>query len=279
MYFYTFMIDISLIIDYFLQNVIFQEDKMRKITVILITVLFCCSLLFAAGSKEAGKTGYVFGSDCTWPPLEYVDENGQIVGFEIDLVAAISAKSGIPMTHRNVAWDGIFAGLTNGAYDAIASGVTITKERMEVMDFTDPTMEVVQSIIMNNGVAPIDSAAGLIGRKVGVQLGTTGHIALEKTAGINIKAYDEIGLAVEDLLNKNLDAVVCDSIIAADFVLTNDNYKGKLLVTGSASTEVEQLALVVEKGNTELLKILNDGIKALKEDGTMAALKKKWNIL
>jgi len=72
---------------------------------------------------------------------------------------------------------------------------------------------------------------------------------------------------------------VCDSIIAADFVLTNPNYSGKLLTTGNASNDVEDIALVVKKGNTELLEMLNTHIKAMQSDGTMDALKKKWNIL
>jgi len=255
------------------------EESMKKRYLALCFILIVGALLFAAGEKETAVKSYVFGSDCTWPPLEYVDEKGNIVGFEIDLVAAISAKSGIPMTHRNVAWDGIFAGLTNGAYDAIASGVTVTEERKQAMDFTTPIMQVTQSIIVNKGVTGLTNAASLSGKKVGVQIGTTGHIAMEKVPGVTIKAYDEIGLAVEDLLNKNVDAVICDSIIAADFVLTNVNYANKLVVTGNASDEIEQIALVVKKGNTELLKILNDGIAAITADGTMAALKKKWNIL
>ncbi len=252
---------------------------MKKRYLALLLVIMIGALLFASGSKESTVKSYVFGSDCTWPPLEYVDEQGNIVGFEVDLVAAISNHAGIPMTIRNVAWDGIFAGLTNGAYDAVASGVTITEERKVAMDFTTPIMQVTQSIIVNKNVTNLTNAASLAGKKIGVQIGTTGHIAMEKIPGVTIRAYDEIGFAVEDLLNNNVDAVICDSIIAADFVLTNTNYANKLAVTGTASEEVEQIALVVKKGNTELLTILNNGIAALEANGTLTALKQKWNIL
>jgi polar amino acid transport system substrate-binding protein len=121
---------------------------MKKTLLVCATMLMFVSILFAGGAKES--EGYVFGSDCTWPPLEFVDENGEIVGFEIDLIAAMSERSGIPMTVRNVAWDGIFAGLNNGAYDAVASGVTVLEERKATMDFTTPILEVTQSIIVNN---------------------------------------------------------------------------------------------------------------------------------
>ena len=250
---------------------------MKKSIILGILLITMVSVLFAGGAKE--KSGYVFGSDCTWPPLEFVDEKGDIVGFEIDLIAAMSERSGIPMSVRNVAWDGIFAGLANGAYDAVASGVTVLEERKATMDFTTPILEVTQSIIVNKGSGVLADEKALAGKVVGVQIGTTGNFAVEKIAGVTVKAYDEIGLAVEDLLNKNLDAVVADSIIAADFVLANDNYADKLNVTGTVAGEVEQISMAVKKGNAELLKILNDNIAALKADGTVAALKTKWNIL
>lgn len=250
---------------------------MKKILVVsLLLIMMVASTLFAGGKKEEG---YVIGSDCTWPPLEYVDESGNIVGFEIDLIAAISEYSKVPMTVRNVAWDGIFAGLSNGAYDAVVSGVTILDERKEVMDFTTPVLEITQSILVNNNNLSVKNSKDVVGKKIGVQIGTTGQFALEAIGGVTIKSYDEIGLAVEDLLNNNLDAVVADSIIASDFVLANENYAGRLQVTGTLQGDKEQIGWAVKKGNTELLSILNDGIKAMVANGTVDALKEKYNIL
>ena len=243
---------------------------MKKIIVVsLLLVLLVGSTAFAGGQKEEG---YIIGSDCTWPPFEYVDENGDIVGFEVDLIAAISEYSKVPMTVRNVAWDGIFAGLSNGAYDAVVSGVTILDERKEVMDFTTPILEVTQSILVTSSNTNISKSSDVVGKKIGVQIGTTGQFALEAIGGVTIKSYDEIGLAVEDLLNNNLDAVVADSIIAADFVLANENYAGKLLVKGTLEGDKEQIGWAVKKGNSELLTILNDGIKAMQDNGTVAKL-------
>lgn len=258
-------------------NLFVLEVAMKKSLILGVVLLVLTSMVFAGGAKE--EEGYVFGSDCTWPPLEFVDENGDIVGFEIDLISAMSERSGIPMSVRNVAWDGIFAGLNNGAYDAVASGVTVLEERKATMDFTTPILEVTQSIIVNKSGGGISGESDMAGKTVGVQIGTTGHFAVEKIAGVTVKAYDEIGLAVEDLLNKNLDAVVSDSIIAADFVLANENYADKLDASGSLAGDVELIAMAVKKGNTELLNIINENLAALEADGTIAALKDKWNIL
>jgi polar amino acid transport system substrate-binding protein len=250
---------------------------MKKSIIVAIALVFLVTTLFAGGAKE--KDGYVFGSDATWPPLEFVDESGEVTGFEIDLIAAISAKSGVTMKVRNVAWDGIFAGLANNAYDGVASGVTVTEERKATMDFTTPILEVTQSIIINNGATPLKDGNDLVGKTVGVQIGTTGNFAVEQFEGVIIKAYDDIGLAVEDLINRNVVAVVADSIIASEFVLQNENYAEKLNVSGTVAGEVEEIAIAVKKGNTKLLNILNESIAALMADGTINQLKAKWNIL
>ncbi|MGH0053435.1 MAG: basic amino acid ABC transporter substrate-binding protein [Sphaerochaetaceae bacterium] len=256
---------------------------MKKITLVILALLLSVSL-FAAGQEESSSQTYVFASDTTWPPLEYVDENGQIVGYEIDLVKEIEKLSGVTITIKSVAWDGIFAGLSNGAYDAVVSGVSVTDERKASMDFTSPTLYITQSIITQVADEDMTSAAALNGKRIGVQIGTTGQFFLEDYAEENgltytIRQYDEIGFAVEDLLNGNLDAVVCDSVIASDFALANANYAGKLHVSGTASEEGEPIAIAVQKGNAELLALVNDNLKKLEDNGTVDQLKKKYNIL
>ncbi|MFA5570534.1 MAG: basic amino acid ABC transporter substrate-binding protein [Sphaerochaetaceae bacterium] len=250
---------------------------MKRILLVTFVSLLVVASLFAGGAKE--KKGYVFGSDATWPPLEFVDENGKLTGFEVELVEAMGEVAGVPMTVKNTAWDGIFAGLANNHYDAVASGVSVTEERKNSMDFTNPILEVTQSIIVNKSSAPLADGNALRGKVVGVQIGTTGHFAVEKIDGVTVKAYDDIGLAVEDLLNRNVDAAVADSLIASDFVLENDNYAGRLSVTGTVAAETEKIAIAVKKGNSEFLAILNEALATLEANGTMAALKEKWNIL
>lgn len=260
---------------------------MKKLgTLVLVMLLAASALLFAQGQKESSKS-YVFAANCAWPPLEFVDENGDIVGFEIDLVNEIAKVNNVKITIRNVAWEGIFAGLANGAYDAVASGVSVTEERKATMDFSTPIMVITQAILAPIADTSLSNTASLNGKVVGVQLGTTGHIFLDDFMKKNpsfkatIKAYDEIGFAIEDMLNGNLQAVVTDSVIASDFVLSNPNYASKLKVAGSASDlgDPEPIAIAMLKGNTEVLDLVNNGLKQIEASGKMAELKKKWNIL
>lgn len=248
---------------------------MKKLSIVLIIVLSAL-MLFSCAKKEEQNKVYVFATDATWPPLEYIDESGNLTGFEVELVPMIGEKVGVKMEAKNIPWDTIFAGLANGQYDGVASGVSVTEDRKKTMDFSTPILEAGQVIIVKkaSAVSGIDDIKGL---KVGVQIGTTGDLVLDDYDVVR-KQYDDIGLALQDMLNGNIDACVCDSLIASDFVLANPNYKDKLKVAGSAFTQ-EDIAIAVKKGNKELLDLINKGLAELKADGSYDKLKAKWNLL
>ena len=250
---------------------------MKKLVIVILISLLAVFSLSASGNSE--KEGYTFATNANWPPLEYVDENGEIVGFEIDLIKAISETSGVPMDYVNTSWDTIFAGLANGQYDGIASGVTVTEERKQTIDFSTTIYQVTQSILTKKENSDLTTVESLFGKTVGVQMGTTGHFAMEEYPEITIKAYEDIALAIEDMINGNSDAVVCDSVIASDDVLANESYKDMLVVTGTASETIEDIAIAVEKGNTELLEIINSSLETLKENGKLDELYSKWNLM
>lgn len=247
---------------------------MKKLTAILLMAL-CAFTAFAGGASEDDGV-YVFAADATWPPFEFVDENGNLTGFEVELMPLIGEHVGVEMVVENIAWDTIFAGLANGQYDGVASGVTVTEERKQTMDFSMPIASQGQVVVVLQD-SQIQSADDLNGKKVGVQIGTTGDFALDNY-DVDRRQYDDIGLAIQDMINGNLDACVCDSIIASDFVLANESYKGMLRVAGEPFTD-EEIAIAVKKGNTELLDLINQGLEAMMADGSFDELKAKWNIL
>ena len=252
---------------------------MKKLVALLLICLVAIATVFASGAKEDGTKSYTFAMNCEWPPLEYVDENGEITGFEVDLIKEMSKVSGVEMKYINTAWDTIFAGLANGQYNAVASGVTVTEERKKTIDFSDTLFTIKQSIVTLNANSDLNSLDSLSGKKVGVQMGTTGHFAVEQNKDVVVKAYDSIGLAIEDMINGNVDACVCYSLIASDFVLANPNYSNKLVITGEASSDIEEIAIAVKKGDKELLDLINSSLAKLKENGTMDELMKKYNII
>jgi polar amino acid transport system substrate-binding protein len=229
--------------------------------------------LSACAPKAAKKI--VFGSDATFPPMEFVDEQKNIVGFDVDMINAVAKAGGFEANVKNTAWDGIFAGLTAGDYDAVLSSVTITEERKGTMDFSEPYVNAGQVIIVPKTTTKVSKPEDLAGLKVGVQIGTTGDMAVAKIEKATKKTYDEIGLAVEDLTIGRIDAVVVDSPIAANYVLRNDKYKAKLQIVGVPFTD-EFYGVAVKKGNKVVLDQINKGLAAIKKDGTLDKLKAKW---
>ena len=245
---------------------------------ILLSIIFALSLLciFSACKKEEATDvkKITVATDATWPPMEYIDANKKIVGFDIDLLNAAAKEGGFKVEFINQAWDGIFAGLAAGKYDAVISSVTITEERKKTMDFSIPYVHVGQILVVKKD-SDVTTLSQLEGKSVGVQISTTGALEVRKNKKITLKEYDEIGLAIEDLANDRIDAVVCDNPTAANFVLQNQKYKAILKMAGDIFT-TEQYGIAVNKGNTEILELINNGIKKIQEKRLDKALEAKW---
>ena len=187
----------------------------------------------------------------------------------------ISKITGVKFNIVNVAFDGIIAGIQGGQYDIGASGFTVTEDRKLVVDFTEPNGAFTLSIVTQKGTEGLVDEKSLIGKKVGVQIGTTCQFACED-AGITVSTYDDAPSAMLDLANGNIDAVFIDNVVANDFVFTNESYSKILKVSGSFSNQ-DTMAMVVSKKKPEALKALNEGLKVLKENGKLEELKKKYN--
>ena len=245
---------------------------------ILLSMIIALSVLcvFSGCSKDGAKgKKVVIATDATWPPMEYIDANKNIVGFDIDMFTAAAKEGGFEIEFKNQAWDGIFAGLAAGKYDAVVSSVTITDERKKTMDFSSPYVNAGQILVVKKELNDMETLAKFEGKKVGAQIGTTGALEIKKFPKITVKEYDELGLAMEDLAKGRIDAIVCDSPIAADFALQNPKYKTILKIVGQPFT-TEEYGAAVNKGNKEILDLLNNGLKKVKEKGIDKELEKKW---
>jgi polar amino acid transport system substrate-binding protein len=250
---------------------------LKKTAILLIALTFAAGIVFAGGGSEApsGKLHIVVAADATWPPMEMVDENKEIVGFDIDLMKEVAKAGGFTFEFQNTAWDGIFAGLAAGEYDAVMSSVTITEERKETMDFSVPYINAGQILIVRQESTGVETLDDLKGKPVAAQIGTTGAFAVEKVSAVELKTYDEIGLAFEDLANGRVEAVVCDNPVAADFALMNPNFKDKLKIVGEPFTE-ELYGVAVKKGNKEVLDAVNKGLEAVLDTDVYEKLVDKW---
>jgi len=143
------------------------------------------------------------------------------------------------------------------------------------MDFSDPYVNAGQILVVRKDSTGVTTLADMVGKKAGAQIGTTGAIEIGKVQGVELKTYDEVGLAFEDLVNGNIDGVVSDSPIAANFALQNATYKDKLMIVGQPFTD-EWLGFAFKKGDSKTLKLFNDGLAKVKSSGKLDELQKKW---
>jgi polar amino acid transport system substrate-binding protein len=225
---------------------------------------------------ESGVKTYVVATDAAFPPMEFVDENKEIVGFDIDLLNAIADEMGFAVEYKNTAWDGIFAGLESGDYDAIISAVTIRPDRADKYDFTEPYINAGQAIVVLVDETGIEGKDDLSGRRVGAQIGTTGAFAVQEIGGAVLREYDTIDLALLDLVSGNVDAVVVDTPVAADYALASDQFAGRLRIVGDAITEEFYGALVNKGQNADFLEAFNQGLERLRANGTYDEIYGRW---
>jgi polar amino acid transport system substrate-binding protein len=243
---------------------------MKKLLLLVTIGLVFTSMVFASCGSTTPKIRVA--TDATWLPFEYVnDQTNQIEGFDIDVMNAIAEKENLDIEYVNVAFDALLAGMAQGTYDAAISSITITPERAQDMLFSDPYFEAGQIITVrldNTTITGKDTLAG----DVGAQLGTTGAMEVEKIPAATLKTYDDIGLAFQDLMNGQIDAVVCDNPVALGYVGKNPD---ELKAVGDVFTD-ENYGIAVAEGNTELLAKINAGIAAIMEEGLLEQFSEKW---
>ncbi|UZG43885.1 basic amino acid ABC transporter substrate-binding protein [Caldimonas thermodepolymerans] len=230
----------------------------------------------AAAPAPAPAQVYVVGTDAAYAPFESQDEKGEIVGFDIDVVRAIAEKAGFEVKFVNTPWEGIFNTLQQGDRDFLVSAITITDERKQTMDFSDPYFDARQLIAVRQD-STVSKFEDLKTLRVGVQTGTTGDEVVTKLQGKNstlIKRFESTPLALQELQAGGVDAVVADNGVVENYVANNANAQFKTV--SDDSFEAEQYGLAVRKGNTELLEKLNQGLAAIKSDGTYDQIYAKW---
>lgn len=223
----------------------------------------------AAGDQKEEPMSIVVGTDAAYAPFELVDSGGKIVGFDIDLMNAIAEAANLQVTFENTAWEGIFLTLQNGERDALISAISITDERKATMDFSDPYFEAVQLIAIPEGSKITKFTDLKDGYKIGVQSGTTGDIAVSELLGqtsSNIYRYESTPLALKEMENKGVDAVVADNVVILEYI--KNHPESKFTSLKDDQFPKEYYGMVVNKGNTELLDRLNKGLKTIKDNGT-----------
>lgn len=264
---------------------------MKKLSIAMLSMVLAGSMLLTAcggGNTQATEdTGsdtqqnetaenteggvLRMGTNATFPPYEYVDENNEVAGIDADIAAAIADKLGMELEITDMAFDSLIPALQSDTIDIVLAGMTVDPERAESVNFTDSYATGVQVIIVPEG-SDIASPDDLEGKNIGVQTGTTGDLYCTDDYGQEfVKQFDNGPLAVAALLNGQVDCVVIDNEPAKNYVAANEGLK--ILDTAFAN---EDYAAALAKEDTELYEQVNTAIQELKEDGTIASIIEKY---
>lgn len=246
---------------------------MRRILLLPVTACILLALLVPACSPSTPRTKLTVACDATWPPFEIINEQTkELDGFGPELMRAIAAKAGLDIELVNVGFDSVLAGVSQCQYDMAVSSITITEERKKTILFSDPYYAAGQIITVGKDNTTINSKDDLAGKTVGGQIGTTGIIEAGKIPGAKVKTFDDVGFAFQDVVNGQLDAAIADNPIAQGYVAKN---KDKLKMVGPIFTD-EYYGIAICKKNAYLVPKINAALKALKEEGFLDKLSKKW---
>jgi polar amino acid transport system substrate-binding protein len=271
---------------------------MKKVLALVLAVLMLMTVFAGCGKKNTNQL--VMATNAAFPPYEYKEGN-TYKGIDIEIAQAIADKLGMELVIEDVEFGAVLSGVAEGKYDMGMAGITVTDERKQSMDFSNTYATGIQVIIVNDGssIKSLDDLfifnekgdpTGLKNTdiKIGVQENTTGDIY--SSSGIAAWGFNDLNDddsiktdrvvryktgadAVAALKTGNVDCVIIDNEPAKSFVAAND---GIHILEGDNEYAVEDYAICVDKGNTELLNKINKALDELKKDGTIDAIIKKY---
>ena len=224
------------------------------LSVVVLIAMFLSACAPAATSAPAAKTKVRVATDATYPPFESVDDKTkQIVGFDIDLMNAIAQKANFDVEFVNINFDALLAGMGTCQFDLAVSATTITEDRKKTMLFSDPYINAGQIVSVQKNNTSINSKDDLAGKKIGVQISTTGAIEAGKITGATVKTYDTVDLAFLDLANGQVDATIVDYPTTINYVAKMSD---KIKTVGSVFTD-ENYGVVGCKTKSDLIAKVN----------------------
>jgi glucose/mannose transport system substrate-binding protein len=229
-----------------------------------------------AALPDLGGQSVAVAVENAYPPFNYIDEaTGEGVGWDYDVVTEICSRINCVPDFQQAAWDGIFPAMSAGEYDMLADGVTITEERKEVVDFSIPYVIVGQVLLVRaDETATIEEMKANDEVLVGTQLGTTNEIvAKENFPEDRINSFEDFGGATLALLAGDIDAIVIDNVSAFGFMSENE---GMMKIAGTITSD-EELGFAFPPGS-ELTAAVDAALEAMKADGTLQELNKKWGL-
>ena len=250
----------------------------KKLVVLMLAFIMMFTLIACGSGEEAGEEvpTYVCLTESTYPPFDTVDDAGNLVGFDFDLMNAIAEDQGFKCEYVDMAFGSIIPAIESGQGDIITAGIFVTDERKEKVDFSNPYYTADVSIVVlenNNEITGVDSFTTEMkaaSQTANIAADTLQAMVDEGKLGQAV-ILDSFSDAFVQLQNGDVDAVFAQSAVANAYL----KQKGGVKIVGTAG-ESKDIAFGVKKDNTELLEKINAGLQNLKDNGTYDELVSKW---
>lgn len=226
----------------------------------------------AATEETASGDTWTVGTEPAFPPFEAQGEGGELEGFDIDIMRAIGEQAGAEVEFSSLPFDGLIPALQGGSIDAAISAMTITEERAQTVDFSRPYFKAGLAIAVQEDNTEIQSFEDLQNKRIAVQIGTTGAEEATKIEGAEISQFDSAPLALQELANGNVDAVINDAPVTLD-AINSGNVSG-LKVVGELLTE-EYYGIALPQGS-ENVEAVNTALGEIIENGTYDEIYQQW---
>jgi len=231
---------------------------------IALTLMLCFGLITTGALADV----IVMGTNPAFPPFEYIDDDGEIAGFDVEIAKLIAADLGMELAIENLEFGGLLAALDVGNIDFIVAAMTITEERKQGRLFSDPYFVATQAVIVLEGYTDITTFEDMADKTIAVQEGTTGHFMAEDDVGTtNIAAFKMATDTVLELKAGRADCIIIDVAVAENFIAA---FEGLEIL--DIDMPVEEYGIATTAANADLMSSINATLAKIMEDGTYAAL-------
>lgn len=251
---------------------------MKKIIALFLFGIFfiaCADSKQNGDSASAGEVVLRVGTSADYPPFEFLDEKNQISGFDIELLNAISAKTGIKFNVQNIQFDGLIPALTSGKIEAAISGMSATEARRKSVDFSAPYFKT-EHLFVSASKAGFKDKTSLEGKRVGAQVGTLQESFAKEIPGVIFVPFESTPMLFASLKAGKVDALVTDSSLGFEFI-NKSNGEIEAFYSEPDGSDGFAIAFAKDKFKPEILKI-DAAIKEIKESGEFEKIAKKYNL-
>jgi len=253
------------------------------IGLVLVVLIAVASLRLLAGPRAPDEAweriqqeGIIWvGLDASWPPFEYVDDDGQIVGFDVDLARELGQRLGVEVEFVNIGFDGLYDALKSGKCDVIISALPYDPMMTKDVAYSHYYFNAGQVLIVRSDERGIEGEGDLRGKRVGVEWGSAGDMEARRLAkrieGMELVLYRTPEEALRALKDGEVEAAIADAVSTYSFIKA----EGEMKIVGEPLTD-EPYVIAVRPESQVLLQAINEALVEIKEGGTLARLRERW---